>query len=67
MAAAEPQIDGQPSVRKGFTGWKAGKWVIVAAIVFLVLVVPVFPRDTIVGSVKVSAHDTFDHLYELNV
>jgi len=48
MAAAEPQIDGQPNVRKSFTRWKAGKWVIVAAIVFLVLVVPVFPRDTIV-------------------
>jgi hypothetical protein len=48
IAAIEPQVPEESNPRKGLNGWKMGKWAIVAVIVFLVLVIPVFPRDTIV-------------------
>jgi zinc ribbon protein len=46
-AAAVAQAPAQPAARKGFSAPGVGKWVIVAIIVFLILVVPVFPRDRI--------------------
>jgi len=47
-AAPVAQAPAQPTARTGFNSRGVGKWVIVAVIVFLILVVPVFPRDTIV-------------------
>ena len=41
------QTSTQPTPRSG-KGWGVGKWVLVAVIVFIILIVPVFPRDTIV-------------------
>ena len=48
VAQAPPQAPAEPTAQRGFGAWGIGKWVIVAIIVFLILVVPVFPRDTIV-------------------
>jgi len=41
------QAPAQPSRGRG-QGWGVFKWVLVAVIVFIILVVPIFPRDTIV-------------------
>jgi len=48
-APADPvaQAPPKPVSRKGF-GWRAGKWVIIAVMVFVVLIVPIIPRGTIV-------------------
>ena len=48
-AAAASQAPAQPTARSGLgKGWGAGKWILVAVVIFIVLIVPVFPRDTIV-------------------
>jgi len=47
--AAAAQAPAQPTARGGSSkGWGAGKWILVAVIIFIILIVPVFPRDTIV-------------------
>jgi hypothetical protein len=43
-----PQVPSQPEARKRFIDRRFGKWVIVATVVFLILVIPVFPKYTIV-------------------
>jgi hypothetical protein len=42
------QAPPQATAQRGPSAWGIGKWVIVVIIVFLILVVPVFPRETIV-------------------
>jgi hypothetical protein len=47
MLAFAPEPE-QPVAQRSISGWRVGKWVIVAVVVFVILAVPVFPRDTIV-------------------